>query len=64
MGLWPPLLRNSRVINYNFIAIQEPWKNLHNRNIYCPCKAGFMLVLHQGDTRIVILVNNKFNSSE
>lgn len=56
------LFQNSRVLNYDILAIQEPWRNPFIETSYHPLKAHFQLTyLAEPGTRVCLYISKRMN---
>lgn len=54
-----PLLADTRIQNYNIIAIQEPWHNPLAPTTLSSYQSGFyLLYCPEGNTRVCFYINN------
>jgi hypothetical protein len=57
-----PLLADSRIKDFDIIAIQEPWRNPSGPTTLSSSQSGFHLLYRPGgDTRVCFYVNEKIN---
>ncbi|OJD20581.1 hypothetical protein ACJ73_08084 [Blastomyces percursus] len=58
------LFQNPRILDYDILAIQEPWRNPFINTSYHPLKAHFQLMyLADATTRVCLYINKKINPS-
>ena len=58
------LLADSRITEYDILAIQEPWRNLFHHTTYNPIRGHFDLIYHDhATTRVCPFVNTKLRGS-
>lgn len=58
------LLANERALEYDIIAIQEPWRNPYHHTTYHPVKDRFDLIYQECETtRVCFFVNSKLRGS-
>jgi hypothetical protein len=58
------ILADERALEYNIIAIQEPWRNPFHHTTYHPVKDHFDLVYQETEsTRVYFFINSKLRRS-
>ena len=58
------LFRDPRILEYDILAIQEPWRNPFIATSYHPLKAYFQLTyLDDAATRVCFYINNRIDPS-
>ena len=57
------LLHDKKIEQFDILAIQEPWFNLHNQSSFNPGSSNFHLVHRpKADTRIYFYINKRLDN--